>query len=804
MKVATSGGDPIAVKSKQPANTTPAETSRPNDESPANPCPKAAPTPPDGRADLLEGNLAARSMRETRGSTRASTATLAGEGEPGAQIDEGAAAAFLSRAAARRDSKARDCATGRADLCDAPLSEPTTKSLQMGLQERARELAEKDPAAFMDILTQAYGSKCSPKEMQWLLTAAQQGRLPLPSNVVFVDSSVLGDADAAYSPENGGSVYLSEDLRATPDALQRVFNEEVGHHIDRLLGNRDAVGDEGLLFATGLAQGGPLAEATVKAMRQRCDHGIIAVDGTLLQVEFHRSDATWRYEATGGFSEDAIRTLAKKRLAADVDQAMLDAYAADAPKVSTIDELKRHLEQLGIDYAGARAEIEYELLSDYAGADTQAQPLDELVDASLVQRFAADHPDVRSVADVERLLSAVDGGYPKARAEARREVLDKTREPVLTSMGDAIQREAGHAFMLARLSIAGILGETTTLDTPLDETVQARVDGDPVLGQVEPPITRWGQLLAELEGDLDADGKADYDAFQLSHFLPHTTQQELLRALTDPVEPGLLTDRAIAAGLISSSVVDSRRGAEAGRLRAPSGFGLQGASEIDRVQQQYLLRSGKIFADTNANGEVDPNDMVHWIDQEGQVRETRFKDLDASLRSLVRFNMATANACEQYAALPYSQQMRFPFFNSETGRSQPDKVNERFWKVSTATRLGGAVSWELQPEARPCDAIEDIFSGNGGMYTTECAQGRTLMRLKGLKDYLVSEHGQEAGRLLFDATFGKDRSAARKAREYVQGFADFQRANPTKGWADYAIPSSSLQRAIPATSTTTQ
>ena len=115
--------------------------------------------------------------------------------------------------------------------------------------------------------------------------------MPLLGSVQFVDAGSLGaGALGAYDSANGGTLYLDRSLlNGEPAKLQSVFNEEMGHHLDAVLGGADAAGDEGAVFAQTLEQG-PLDQNTLSLLRSENDHGLILVEGRLIEVEFRNEN----------------------------------------------------------------------------------------------------------------------------------------------------------------------------------------------------------------------------------------------------------------------------------------------------------------------------------------------------------------------------------------------------------------------------------------------------------------------------------------------------------------------------------
>ena len=168
-------------------------------------------------------------------------------------------------------------------------TQPTAAEQQRvsDLQEQFQQQAQKDPAGFRTALRAAFGDKAGPAQIDQLLDLALAGKLPMPSNIQFVETGSLGSgALGAYDASNGGSLYLDRSLLSDPEKLQSVFNEEMGHHLDALLGGADAAGDEGAVFSRTL-ESGPLSQQELTALKSEDDHGVIQIGGRWVQVEFH-------------------------------------------------------------------------------------------------------------------------------------------------------------------------------------------------------------------------------------------------------------------------------------------------------------------------------------------------------------------------------------------------------------------------------------------------------------------------------------------------------------------------------------
>jgi hypothetical protein len=340
--------------------------------------------------------------------------------------------------------------------------------------------------------------------------------------------------------------------------------------------------------------------------------------------------------------------------------------------------------------------------------------------------------------------------------------------------------DAFAASTLAKLKKAEILGEAVRLDTELPADIKTRLDADPDLNSAD--IKTYGDLARSIVGDADADGLRDVDCLTLGRYLPGGTQQQILKALTEDL-PGDELVRGLKGAGYEAEVSDAGRTELA--LEAPAGFGLEGQDEIDRMQQQLLLRKGMIFTDANTDGKVDPLDTVEYIDAAGQVQTQQYKDLPEDLKKMVRFNMAVVDACYEYTES--SSRIHFPHYNSRTGESGEEKVNKDFWKVGTAEAARGQISWELKDGVKPSDAIADPFTGNGDEYTTECAHARTVMRLHGLGIYYNREFGEGEGTFRFNGLFARDDANKQKVSDYLEKFEAWKAepANADKGWSDF-------------------
>lgn len=152
-----------------------------------------------------------------------------------------------------------------------------------------QEMASHQPQKFKSILSQVFGSKLSNDAQAELAQQAQNRRFPMPANIQFASDEQLKGGKGAYSPANGGTVYLNESLAHDPAALEQTLLEEVGHHLDHKLGGLDTRGDEGEMFQTALHQGRPLSKGQFAKLQRQRDIGTININGQDTMVEFKQT-----------------------------------------------------------------------------------------------------------------------------------------------------------------------------------------------------------------------------------------------------------------------------------------------------------------------------------------------------------------------------------------------------------------------------------------------------------------------------------------------------------------------------------
>ena len=398
--------------------------------------------------------------------------------------------------------------------------------------------------------------------------------------------------------------------------------------------------------------------------------------------------------------------------------------------------------------------------------------------------FLVDHLTENEMEKVQRIAGELQGKLKTEKNDL--EMFDRYGagaqfEDAIETQGDQTTgaKTRFTATVMVRLKKKGLIEETSKLTTPLPASLQARVDQDANLKDTSPAIKSWGALLEALTTDITEDGQFDIHALTLQRFIPKSTQQTILSALTAELKADELEAGLAGVGL-DAKVVN----AQATALAAPKAFGLAGATDMDRAKQQFVLRMGMIFADANHDGALSDTDTVTYLTSTGKTETTRYDKLPSELKRLVKFNMATAAVCEQYAGQPSHQRMRFPAWNSSTGRGAPERVNDSFWNVGKTS--SGSISWELKEGQSPSDAVSDILGANSNKYTTECAHGRTMLRLNGLLNYYQTEYGTEEGTFRFNRLLAKDAPSRQAARQYLDGFATFKESHPDTNWSDYS------------------
>lgn len=256
------GGGAGAAQGQPPP---PPSSAQPSSQSGAQP-----PTQPQAPAPAQDASAAANA---SAASSDVSATAAAAPGQPAPTASTTTPGAGQSGGANRAPVSDATPPTPSVEPLGTAAQPDEKAALEKGFQSRAQELAE--DGKFDPVAKQAFGDKVSSEKGRELSEQAKGGDIDLPDHVRFAPGEQMQGKNAAYSPENGGTVFLNESLKSDPAALQNAYNEEVGHHIDAQLGNIDAPGDEGEIFAKGLESGAPISRKDLAAARADDDSGKI-------------------------------------------------------------------------------------------------------------------------------------------------------------------------------------------------------------------------------------------------------------------------------------------------------------------------------------------------------------------------------------------------------------------------------------------------------------------------------------------------------------------------------------------------
>jgi len=132
---------------------------------------------------------------------------------------------------------------------------------------RISDFATAAPKSFAAVLHQAFGNKLDTYNSNKLTQQAARGQLPTPRSIVFVPANLLKGAAGAYASEDGGLIFLNEDIRDDTAVLSEVIIHEWAHHLDAILGSDDAQGEEGDIFLRGIRHAGPITSEKLLRLR---------------------------------------------------------------------------------------------------------------------------------------------------------------------------------------------------------------------------------------------------------------------------------------------------------------------------------------------------------------------------------------------------------------------------------------------------------------------------------------------------------------------------------------------------------
>ena len=173
---------------------------------------------------------------------------------------------------------------------------PIISSSELQKLDRAREKAAaqlteftSDPN-FLFAGKLAFGNRWQPERGLELIQEILVGNSPL--KIGYIEGGAKW-WQGAYSQERE-TIYLSADwLRdklAYPAGITTVILEEIGHYLDAHLGDGDALGDEGAIFAS-LVQ---CRTQDLEAWRKEDDWGTLTIGGATVAVEYSAPDSVVR------------------------------------------------------------------------------------------------------------------------------------------------------------------------------------------------------------------------------------------------------------------------------------------------------------------------------------------------------------------------------------------------------------------------------------------------------------------------------------------------------------------------------
>jgi hypothetical protein len=94
------------------------------------------------------------------------------------------------------------------------------------------------------------------------------------------------DSESFLGDFGDETIFLNESILSDPELAFRVYSEEAGHAIDKILNqDRDTLGDEGAIFSM-LLVNKSLSTEQIQTLKAENDSGVIAVNGQQLEVEF--------------------------------------------------------------------------------------------------------------------------------------------------------------------------------------------------------------------------------------------------------------------------------------------------------------------------------------------------------------------------------------------------------------------------------------------------------------------------------------------------------------------------------------
>jgi Ca2+-binding RTX toxin-like protein len=138
---------------------------------------------------------------------------------------------------------------------------------------------------FLSSMEMAFGAGLEHSRVDRLASQWRQGDFSGLPTIQVLDHGILGTAWGAYAAKQN-TIYLDAAFLATASAEQivSVLLEEIGHAVDSVLNDEDAIGDEGTLFSE-LVLGHTLSDAEILSLRAEDDRTSIALGGQQVFIE---------------------------------------------------------------------------------------------------------------------------------------------------------------------------------------------------------------------------------------------------------------------------------------------------------------------------------------------------------------------------------------------------------------------------------------------------------------------------------------------------------------------------------------
>ena len=136
-----------------------------------------------------------------------------------------------------------------------------------------------------ELLSQIFGDSFDRNLADILLQNWQEKNFVDFPEIKIVSKSEINNANGAYAKESK-TIYLAEEflLQGNNESIAAVILEEYGHHLDTLLNQTDAPGDEGAIFSS-LVRGKELTNEQIQTIRIEDDHAVVVLNDQPIRIE---------------------------------------------------------------------------------------------------------------------------------------------------------------------------------------------------------------------------------------------------------------------------------------------------------------------------------------------------------------------------------------------------------------------------------------------------------------------------------------------------------------------------------------